>query len=105
MSLDSSAINFDNAELETSKELHDDLSDILARSTIDQGKVNEKKTIRDAAFTYLKEAVDEIKSYSEYLFYDNPDRLDLYLSDYRQKLGKMSNNRTQESEPVMLQDN
>ncbi len=99
------AINFDQAELDSAKALHEDLSDILARATVDQGKVNEKKTIRDAAYTYLKEAVDEIKSYSEYVFYDNPDRLDLYLSDYRQKLGKMSHKRAPESDPVLMQDN
>jgi hypothetical protein len=37
---------------------------------------------RDRAFTYLKQAIDEIRECGRFVFWRNPDRLKGYTSDY-----------------------
>jgi ribonucleotide reductase beta subunit family protein with ferritin-like domain len=44
--------------------------------------VNEKKKIRDQAYTYLKKAVDDIYAYGQYVFRHNENRLKGYGSHY-----------------------
>ncbi len=80
---------FDTAKIEEAKTLHDKLSDLYARSTIDPKEVNEAKDILDHAYTYYKQAADEVKDHGKFVF-EGTDRLQAYISDYRQNVGKMS---------------
>lgn len=44
--------------------------------------------MRDRAYIYLKEAVDQICEYGKYVFWEDEDRLEKYASEYYRKLRK-----------------
>ncbi|MCT4644733.1 MAG: hypothetical protein N4A74_07090 [Carboxylicivirga sp.] len=46
------------------------------------------KEMRDRAYIYLKEAVDQICEYGKYVFWEDEDRLEKYASEYYRKLRK-----------------
>ena len=48
-------------------------------------KDSEAMLVRDKAFTYLKQAVDEIRECGKFIFWRNPDRLKGYVSEFWQK--------------------
>lgn len=60
----------------------DRMADLLGAVNGERQTDNEAMVIRDKAFTYLKEAVDEIRNCGKYVFWRNPDRLKGYNSDY-----------------------
>lgn len=82
------ANNFDFAELDKAKASQEKLSDILARIIIIQGKLSEVRKIRDCAYTYLRQAMNEIKEYGQFICNDNPYRQKVYISDFWQRLFK-----------------
>ena len=75
------AIQFDFSQLDTAVEMSTRLSGLLAAS---RGKKSDKKLKkdRDQVYTYLKVAVDEIREYGKFVFWQNPERLKGYASDY-----------------------
>ncbi|MFC2137412.1 hypothetical protein ACFLTE_04490 [Bacteroidota bacterium] len=77
------AINFDITLLEKAAELADKMAVLLAEANGDKSVENSTKTIRDKAYTYLKEAVDEVRECGKYLFWRNPDRYKGYISQYK----------------------
>jgi len=44
------------------------------------------KEMRDRAYVYLKEAVDQICEYGKYVFWEDEERLEKYSSEYYRKL-------------------
>ncbi len=82
------ANNFDFAEMDKAKALQVELSDILARIIIIQDKLMEVRKIRDCAYTYLKQATNEIKEFGQFICNDNPYRKKVYVSDFWQRLFK-----------------
>jgi hypothetical protein len=79
------AINFNLDLLNQSDTMATDMGDLLAEINGDRMKTNETKIIRDRAFTYLKEAVDEIRDHGKYIFWNNEERLQGYYSNYSRK--------------------
>jgi hypothetical protein len=79
------AINFDMSELDKAAEMSDNMADLLAQANGDKFKENEKKIIRDKAYTHLKELVDEVRECGKYVFWRNPDRLRGYASAYHRR--------------------
>jgi hypothetical protein len=73
--------------IDRSAELHTQLQDILSRMTIDPEKLNESKEIFYKAWTYLKEALDEVYGAGQYVFDEDDPRHALYYSDYHVRLG------------------
>jgi hypothetical protein len=57
------------------------MADLLAEVNGERGR-DESKLIRDQAFTYLKAAVDEIRATGQFLFWDDDNRRDGYVSHY-----------------------
>ncbi|MBS2099871.1 hypothetical protein KEM10_16395 [Carboxylicivirga linearis] len=57
---------------------------------------NESKIIRDKAYTYMKNLVDEIREAGKYVFRKNPKRLNGYSSAYwrKQNQNKKDSNST-----------
>jgi hypothetical protein len=76
------AINFDAALLDRADTTCEALSRLLAVATGEGASDNEAKLNRDRAYTYLKEAVDEIRDYGRYVFWRNPTRARGYASEY-----------------------
>lgn len=80
------AINFDMALLEQAALMSAEMAALLAVVVGDRAAAGEAKKIRDQAYTHLKEAVDKIYAYGQYVFRDNEERRKRYFSDYLRRL-------------------
>ncbi len=76
------AIKYDMSILDQAAQMADEKAALLAAVTGERADNSETKKIRDQAYTHLKEAVDEIYSYGQYVFRDNDERLKGYRSNY-----------------------
>jgi hypothetical protein len=74
------AIDMDNAAATA-----DRMGDLLGAVNGERKEVSEAMIIRDKAYTYLKQAVDEIRECGKFVFWRNPDRLKGYVSEFWQK--------------------
>lgn len=79
------AIGFDIAKLDQAAMLSDELAILRAKTNRDKEKQNELKVIRDKAFVYLKELVDEIRDAGKYVFRKDPQRYKGYISAFWKK--------------------
>ena len=84
------AIEARQAKIAEAKALHESLSDLYARITIDPKEVGKTKEMLSRAYTYYKEAADEVKEHGQFVFEDT-DRYQSYVSDYLQHLSKLGN--------------
>jgi len=75
-------INFDLTLLDTAAETSDNGADVLAIANGSKQKGNESRVLRDKAYTYLKQSLDEFRAAGKYLFWKNPERLVGYSSNY-----------------------
>ena len=75
-------INFDVDLLTQADETVLRLSPLLATATGETSPDNEAKLNRDRSYTYLKEAVDEIRVVGQYVFWRDRKRARGYGSDY-----------------------
>jgi len=92
-------IGFDRVLLTTAAETSANCADVLAIANGSKQKGNETKVIRDQAYTYLKQSVDEFRAAGKYLFWKNPERLQGYSSDYwRRKNASKSKEETSQVE-------
>lgn len=78
-------INFDMSLLDTAADVSDRMGDLLGATNGERKEVSEAMLIRDKAFTYLKQAVDEIRECGKFAFWRTPERLKGYFSDHWQK--------------------
>lgn len=80
------AIGFDSNKLDVAAETSNAMAELLASANGDKSVQSETKMIRDKAYTYLKQRVDEIRDAGKYVFWRNEKRLKGYRSEYlRQK--------------------
>jgi hypothetical protein len=63
----------------------DEMANLLAAANGDRAEQSETKTIRDKAYTHLKQLIDEVREAGRFLFWRNPDRYKGYTSKYRKK--------------------
>jgi hypothetical protein len=68
------AIGFDLTQLDRAAIRVDELADLLAEANDDKADPNESKIIRDKAYTYMKELVDEIREAGNQVFRNNKNR-------------------------------
>lgn len=79
-------INFDFTLIDKAEQITQELSSLKAEVVAFRLKGNETKLLRNKAYAYLKQAVDEIRKQGQYVFWRNPERLVGYFSQfYRQK--------------------
>lgn len=81
-------INADVTLLDKAATLYTELSDIFARMTIDPATHKKAVSIYNKAWTYLKEALDEIYVAGRYAFDESDERHGLFYSDYYIRLGQ-----------------
>lgn len=79
-------------------ELSDRMGDLLGAVNGERETDSEAMIIRDRAFTYLKQAVDEIRNCGKYVFWRNPDRLKGYFSEHWRKANAAKTNADQAEE-------
>ncbi|MCP5106608.1 MAG: hypothetical protein GY950_24700 [bacterium] len=75
-------VGFDMALLDKAGRMADELRRMYAESTKSRLRFPEAKTIRDRAYTHMKEAVDEICKCGRFVFKGNKERLHGYRSNY-----------------------
>ena len=82
-------INFDKTLLDLAANTADEMGSLLASSKADDDDAELVK-IRNKAYTYLKEAVDEVRDCGQFVFWRNRERIKGYRSDYhhRQNRGR-----------------
>jgi hypothetical protein len=82
------AINFDLSLLDKAAQTSREMAVLL--DEMDRNKEryehSEAKKIRDQAYTYLKEAVDETLETGKYVFRQDKKRLRAYASEYRRQI-------------------
>ncbi len=81
------AIGFDNTKLVKALEFANSLGPLLSAINGERDE-NDKpsKEMRDRAYVYLKEAIDQICEYGKYVFWEDEERLEKYSSAYFRKL-------------------
>ena len=84
------AILFDETKIERAKQISLDLVDLMNQvDGMKNSKNRPEKIMRDRAYTYLKQLVDEIRDYGKYAFWNNEEKQKRYSSEYqRQKYEK-----------------
>jgi len=80
------AINFDLTLLDQADQTADEIAALYAGAIAERAEYSEAKKVRDKAYTYLKEIVDEIYAYGRYVFSENEARLIGYRSNYLRRL-------------------
>lgn len=73
--------NFDFKNVDKAEQFSSDMARMLAGAKATTG-ITAAKIIRDQAFTYLKEAVDEVRATGQFVFWHKKDRLPGYASQY-----------------------
>lgn len=68
--------------IDQAMDMSDAMADLLAKATGSRSEVNDMKSLRDRAYTHLKEAVDEIRDHGKFIFYKEPDKQKKYRSNY-----------------------
>jgi hypothetical protein len=75
-------INLDMTLLDKAAVLSDDMASLLAKANGQKLGDNNLKITRDKAYTYMKQAVDEIRRNGKYAFWRTPEREKGYVSKY-----------------------
>ena len=78
-------VQFSPTMVDDAAAIADRMADLLGATNGERKEVSEAMIIRDKAYTYLKQAVDEIRESGKFVFWRNPDRLKGYVSDFWQK--------------------
>lgn len=85
-------INFEMPLLDTASDLADRMGDLLGATNGERKEDSEAMLVRDKAYTYLKQAVDEIRECGKFAFWRTPERLKGYFSEHWQKANAAKNN-------------
>ncbi|MGD9899145.1 MAG: hypothetical protein AB7T22_08460 [Calditrichaceae bacterium] len=92
-------ISFDLTLLDTAAATSDEMAELLSLAATDRVDNNETRVTRDKAYTYLKEAMDDIRECGQYVFWRDDQRFKGYVSQYAKRYNK-NRKSDQESVPV-----
>jgi len=77
-----SAVGFNLDLLDKAALMSDVMGDLLGTTNGERRSDSKAMDIRDKAYSYLKQAMDEIRECGKFVFWRKPDRYDGYTSDY-----------------------
>jgi hypothetical protein len=81
------AIFFDTTKSERAKQVSLALVDLMNKvDGVKNSKNRPEKLMRDRAYTYLKQLVDEIRAYGKYAFWNDEEKQKRYSSEYQRKI-------------------
>jgi len=95
-----SLINFDMSKLGLASSMSEELSALLARATTGRAESVEAMLIRDKAYRHLKECVDELRSYGQFIFWQESSRARGYACVYTKKLRRKASSKKTKEEAV-----
>ncbi len=87
-------INFDLAQIDLAAERSDKLAALLAGAKSETETASEAYDLRNRAYAYLKEAVDEVRACGKYIFWNNEERLKGYRSEFYHRKNVRNRNKT-----------
>lgn len=96
------AIGMDLKMLDKAAETADELSDVLGRANGGAAGDDQVRENRNKAYTYMKQAVDEIRATGQYVFYKNDDRKKGYISQYLKRI--RDRNKSSKSDQKLMQE-
>jgi len=76
------AIGFDVTLLDTAASTSAELATLYSQVNVIQTEENTERVIRDKAYVYVKQALDEVRNCGQYVFWRNDARLKGYSSHY-----------------------
>jgi len=79
------AVSFDLTKLDTAATLSVEMAELLAIANGNKNGGNDTKYLRDQAYTYLKELVDEVRECGKFVFWKDEQRAKGYASNYWRK--------------------
>ena len=91
------SIGLEMDKLSTAAMLSDSMAELLATANSNKLEQNETKILRDKAYTYLKELVDEIRAAGKYVFWKDKKRAKGYTSKFWKKKNSRKTSNKQES--------
>ena len=91
------ATAFDFSMLDKAAELCERLGHLRAEASVDKASYREQKLIRDQAYTYLMEAVDEVRTCGQFVFRKDAERCEGYSSQYRKNQRSRSFQQTEQA--------
>jgi len=77
--------SFDITMLDTAASMSREMASLLGAVNSRRAFCSDSLKIRNQAFTYLKEAVTELKRHASFVLWRNPSRLKGYASDYQRR--------------------
>lgn len=90
------AILFDKSKTERAQQLSHELFDLMNKvDGVKNNKNRPEKLMRDRAYTYLKQLVDEIRAYGKYAFWNDEEKQKRYSSEYGRKKHTKNDNETE----------
>lgn len=90
----------DQSLIDMAQQYFKELSQLTAKIDIDPKKISEARLMCGRAWTYLWEAMKEIYAAGRFVFYSEPDILELFYIDYYQRMGKISTKNTEDKEAI-----
>ena len=84
------AIKFNMGLIDEAEDLANRLGKLYASAFIEKGS-KEAKMLRDRAFTYMRRVMGELLDAAEYVFRNEPEKLEPYYSSYRNRKRASSN--------------
>ena len=66
------------------------MASLLAQTNEERIRNSKIKVSRDKAYTFLKQAIDEIRHHGKYVFWHNNERIKGYVSKYHQLRNRRS---------------
>jgi len=94
------AIRMDTSLLETASLKSYQMGDMAGFINSARRRKSEAKIIRNKAFSYLKEAIDNIRHCGKYVFWHNPDRKNGYTSNFLKNKNSLCRRSVTEKEEV-----
>lgn len=91
-------IRFDITLLDRASQTADEMGELLGIVNGERETDSETMIIRDKAYTYLKQAVDEVRDCGKFVFWRNPERAQGYSSDYWQRKRSAATKETAKTE-------
>lgn len=98
------AINFDMALLDEAANKSDELGSLLGVARGEAATDGEVKVMRDKSYTLLKQSVDEIREYGQFVFWRDENRAVGYASAYNRSLRSKSASDKQDEATVEIVD-
>jgi len=94
------AIKFPTTKVELAMQYSDELATLYTEATIGDLGSHPKKIARDVAYADLKAIMDEIYDAGQYLFWKDPVRKKLYVSEYKSSKNRKAYARLKEREQI-----